>query len=51
MGTIEVAQLWIKTLDQSDAVKKKVKGVYLSPSKVKNLSLPLLLRAKELCCP
>lgn len=49
MAAIEVAQIWIETLDQSDAVKKK--GTYLLSSKVKNLSLLLLLHPKELCSP
>lgn len=47
MATIEVVQIWIKTLDQSAAEKKKVRGPYLSSSRVKNLSLLLLLHPKE----
>lgn len=29
MSTVKVSQVWIETLDQSDAVKKKVKRVFL----------------------
>lgn len=47
MATIEVVQIWIKTLDQSAAENKKVRGPYLSSSRVKNLSLLLLLHPKE----
>lgn len=51
MSITKVAQIWVETLDQSDTVKKKVKGVYFPSSKVENLSLLLLLHPKELCNP
>lgn len=51
MATIEVAQVRIRTLDHTNVVKKKVKGGYISSSRVKNLSLPLLLHPKELGSP
>jgi len=51
MATLNVGEIWIRTLEQSGAAKKVVKGVYLSSSEVKNLSLPLLLHPKELCSP
>lgn len=50
MATIEVARIWIETLDQTEAMKK-VKGACLSFSNVKSLSLLLLLHPKDLCSP